>query len=165
MPPHRYRLLPSLSFRLILRNVFTTDVGWGERGEEEEEPEPFFRKVRTHNVRKPETPECAWSAGRLPSSCVRGLTHFAVAVSSSDFETVGVGGEGFGIREATAGSRVCLAMRVITLLAAGESVLATKALSHRFALMCLPFCCIMLWVGPQDHFTSHQRGRERSRGH
>lgn len=144
-----------------------TSDGEREEKKKKKNPNPFFARSEliTCGNRKPQNVRCL-QGGWLPSSCVRGLTHFAVAaVSSSDCETVGAGGEGFGIREATAGSRVCLAMRVITLLATVESVLATKALSHRFALMCLPFCCIMLWVGPQDHFTSHQRGRERSRGH
>ena len=38
--------------------MFTTD----EAGKEE--PEPFFRKVRSRNVRKPETPECALSVSQ-----------------------------------------------------------------------------------------------------
>ena len=88
-PHHTVVVLLLLSFRLILRNVFTTDerttTEAGEAGEKNSNP--FFRKVRTHNVRKPETPECALSVSQsarqadpLPTSCVRSLTQLVVSL-------------------------------------------------------------------------------------
>ena len=77
-------------------------------------------------------------ADQLPSSCVRGLTQLVVSLRLRDggSRLKRVLGKSYG----NGGCR------------GSEAV--TKALSHRFAVMCPPFSRIMLWVGP-GHFRGH----------